>query len=212
VTAARAHSWLLAIATRRSCQWASHRRSCLWEFGVAWALTSTKLSSCCAKQINIQNCSCRSQFNCLEFMAPSVTPEDGISGYEHDHTQGPACSIACRPGTVVRNYFAPVKQQDGSTTCGQRAQARVNNADDLLQALGAKAPRVQVKNGYMMAEDDGLAAVNKSLAGGEQQRYLEKLKVGVQTDTQARTCLAPCCHVGCLVCLLCAASSESCDL
>jgi hypothetical protein len=46
-----------------------------------------------------------SQFNCLEFISPNITPEHGISGYEHDRTQGPACSIACGAGTAYRNYF-----------------------------------------------------------------------------------------------------------
>ena len=46
-----------------------------------------------------------SQFNCLEFVGPEVTPEDGVTGYSSDRTQGPACSIACGPATVYRNYF-----------------------------------------------------------------------------------------------------------
>ena len=32
-----------------------------------------------------------SQFNCLEFVGPSVTPEDGVTGYAWDKTQGPCC-------------------------------------------------------------------------------------------------------------------------
>merc|ERR1712232_490411 len=47
-----------------------------------------------------------SQFNCLEMPSPSVTPEDGVSGYFRDATQGPACSLACPAATVYRNYFA----------------------------------------------------------------------------------------------------------
>ncbi len=46
-----------------------------------------------------------SQFNCLEFIHPEITPEDGISVYAYDKTQGPACSIACGPATAYRNYF-----------------------------------------------------------------------------------------------------------
>ena len=34
-----------------------------------------------------------SQFNLLEMGSPSMTPEDGVGIYEHDHTQGPACAI-----------------------------------------------------------------------------------------------------------------------
>ncbi|CAJ1350476.1 unnamed protein product [Effrenium voratum] len=57
-----------------------------------------------------------SQFNCLEFVGPSVTPEHGITGYVMDRTQGPACSIACGPATAFRNYFAPVRRPDGKWT------------------------------------------------------------------------------------------------
>jgi hypothetical protein len=32
-----------------------------------------------------------SQFNCLEFISPGMTPEAGITIYEDDKTQGPAC-------------------------------------------------------------------------------------------------------------------------
>jgi hypothetical protein len=49
-----------------------------------------------------------SQFNLLEMVSPEVTPEAGIDGYEHDHTQGPACAIACGAGTIYRNYFVPL--------------------------------------------------------------------------------------------------------
>merc|ERR1712226_959054 len=44
-----------------------------------------------------------SQFNCLEMPHPSVTPEDGVSGYFYDMTQGPACALACPAATVSRN-------------------------------------------------------------------------------------------------------------
>ena len=39
-----------------------------------------------------------SQFNLLEMTSPRVTPEDGVTRYRNDPTQGPACAIAagCR--------------------------------------------------------------------------------------------------------------------
>lgn len=49
-----------------------------------------------------------SQFNVLEMTGPSVTPEDGVTRYEHDHTQGPACAIAAGAATIYRHYFVPV--------------------------------------------------------------------------------------------------------
>jgi hypothetical protein len=35
-----------------------------------------------------------SQFNLLEMIGPHITPEDGVTRYAADRTQGPACAIA----------------------------------------------------------------------------------------------------------------------
>ena len=48
-----------------------------------------------------------SQFNMLEMIGPEVTPEDGVTRYQYDKTQGPACAIAAGAATVFRNYFVP---------------------------------------------------------------------------------------------------------
>ena len=48
-----------------------------------------------------------SQFNMLEMVSPGVTPEQGVTRYAHDWTQGPARAIAAGAGTIYRNYFAP---------------------------------------------------------------------------------------------------------
>jgi hypothetical protein len=39
-----------------------------------------------------------SQFNCLEFPGPECKPEDGVTAYFCDRTQGPACALACGAG------------------------------------------------------------------------------------------------------------------
>lgn len=44
-----------------------------------------------------------SQFNLLEMVSPDITPEDGVTRYQHDHTQGPACAIAAGAATIYRN-------------------------------------------------------------------------------------------------------------
>ena len=56
-----------------------------------------------------------SQFNLLEMTGPEVTPEHGVTRYQHDRTQGPACAIAAGAATIYRNYFAPVNGSDGQT-------------------------------------------------------------------------------------------------
>jgi hypothetical protein len=48
-----------------------------------------------------------SQFNLLEMVSPDVTPEHGVTRYQSDPTQGPACAIAAGAATIYRNYFAP---------------------------------------------------------------------------------------------------------
>ncbi len=72
-----------------------------------------------------------SQFNLLEMTGPHVTPEDGVTRYIDDHTQGPACAIAAGAATVYRNYFAPV---DGHV--GQTRDRQIDCLRDLGAALG----------------------------------------------------------------------------
>lgn len=56
-----------------------------------------------------------SQFNLLEMTGPDVTPEDGVTRYQFDRTQGPACAIAAGAVTIYRNYFAPMGNGAGQT-------------------------------------------------------------------------------------------------
>jgi hypothetical protein len=37
-----------------------------------------------------------SQFNLLEMVSPATTPEHGVTRYQFDRTQGPACAIAAK--------------------------------------------------------------------------------------------------------------------
>jgi hypothetical protein len=60
-----------------------------------------------------------SQFNLLEMVSPTVTPEQGVTRYQHDHTQGPACAMAAGAATIYRNYFAPLGGGHGQTTARQ---------------------------------------------------------------------------------------------
>ena len=56
-----------------------------------------------------------SQFNLLEMVNPNVTPEQGVSRYEFDPTQGPACAIAAGAATVYRAYPVEVGGETGQT-------------------------------------------------------------------------------------------------
>ena len=74
-----------------------------------------------------------SQFNALEMTGPQVRPEDGVTRYQFDPTQGPACAIAAGAATIWRNYFLPL----GDAT-GQTAQRQLDTLAGLGQALAAR--------------------------------------------------------------------------
>ncbi len=78
-----------------------------------------------------------SQFNLLEMPGPEVSPEDGVDGYEDDHTQGPACAIAAGAGTFYRNYFADVNGQIGQSTGNQ-----IDCLKDVGEVLGNQGGRL----------------------------------------------------------------------
>jgi hypothetical protein len=60
-----------------------------------------------------------SQFNVLEMTGPSVSPEEEVTRYIRDRTQGPACAIAAGAATIYRNYFLPVAGESGQTSTRQ---------------------------------------------------------------------------------------------
>lgn len=120
-----------------------------------------------------------SQFNCLEFPGPDTIPEDGVTKYIYDGTQGPACALAAAPATVVRNYLVPVGLQTG-----QSVDAQLNNLEEVLSSLKAQ-DLVRVRNGYTHSDDERLGAINTKLAD-ERARELakEQLRVGVHSEVE----------------------------
>jgi len=131
-----------------------------------------------------------SQFNCLEFPSQRCTPEDGIAAYAHDHTQGPACAIACAAGTVVRNYFGIGSPDNRSGAEPQRNDNQINNLKDIEVILENDSKQYfQVKNGYTMATDSSLyelgAVLQKSI--DLQNKLAGRLRIGMQWDTEV-TC------------------------
>ena len=63
-------------------------------------------------------------------ISPSVTPAAGVTRYQDDFTQGPACAIAAGAATIFRNYFAIVGDQEGQT-----ADRQFDGLADLGKAL-----------------------------------------------------------------------------
>jgi len=120
-----------------------------------------------------------SQVNLLEMAGPAVTPDQGIDIYEQDHTQGPACAIACGAGTLHRNYLVEL---DGAK--GQTADRQINAFSGLAAALGMTVP---VKNGYVWPAAAQLVqakALIESSDTDERDRLAGALAIGVQADTE----------------------------
>ncbi len=124
-----------------------------------------------------------SQFNLLEMVSPSVTPEHGVGVYENDRTQGPACAIAAGAGTIYRNYFATVNGQTG-----QSAGNQIDCLADIGEALGNFESRLwEMRNGYALATQSGLVEIGQRLRSAsedELDKLRQLLRIGIQWNTQ----------------------------
>jgi len=106
-----------------------------------------------------------SQFNLLEMTGPDISPEDGVTRYQIDHTQGPACAMAAGAATIFRNYL--VRFPDG--TIGQTRERQIDCLQDLGEALGNKDGGLwRMQNGYPLFTRDGLARVDRQLAAASE--------------------------------------------
>jgi hypothetical protein len=124
-----------------------------------------------------------SQFNLLEMVGPSVTPEQGISIYANDPTQGPACAIAAGAGTIYRNYFAAVNGQTG-----QSADNQIDCLRTIGDALENRNEQLwMMRNGYVIPTESGLREITDRLTGmedAERDAIRGKLRIGLQWDTE----------------------------
>jgi hypothetical protein len=135
-----------------------------------------------------------SQFNLLEMPTQHVTPEDGVTGYQSDPTQGPACAIAAGAATIYRNYFVPI-----GGSYGQTARRQLDGLADLGEALSS-ATELPVgdlwtmKNGYALATRTGLDAIARhfSMLTEEKKDVLRgTLRIGVHRDVEVTEAAAP---------------------
>ena len=111
-----------------------------------------------------------SQFNVLEMTGPNVSPEEGVTRYVHDRTQGPACAIAAGAATIYRNYFLPVVGESGQTSTRQiDGLAEIGQA--LSVALGRSVETLwQMRNGYALCHQTGLEAISAHLPAPRRTR------------------------------------------
>ena len=126
-----------------------------------------------------------SQFNLLEMVGPDVTPEEGVTRYVYDRTQGPACAMAAGAGTIWRNYLVPVGDQIGQTATRQ-LDGLADIGEALAQDMGVPRETLwRMSNGYALPAPGALAQIEAYLAtlpeeGRDRLRGL--LRVGVHRD------------------------------
>ena len=124
-----------------------------------------------------------SQFNLLEMVSPNVIPEQGVGIYELDHTQGPACAIACGAGTIYRNYFA-----QGGGQQGQSASHQIDCLGDLGAVLGNADEHLwKMQNGYAIPSGNGLKEIDtrlKAASDEEWDQLKSMLRIGIMENTQ----------------------------
>ncbi len=128
-----------------------------------------------------------SQFNLLEMTGPSVTPEHGVTGYQHDQTQGPACAMAAGAATIYRNYLASV---DGRA--GQTRDRQLDGLAELGAALGQELDTPiealwSMQNGYAMCTGEGLQAIAQhltSIDGNQLDELRGLLRLGIHSHVE----------------------------
>jgi hypothetical protein len=131
-----------------------------------------------------------SQFNLLEMVGPDVSPEDGVTLYQHDRTQGPACAIAAGAATIYRNYLMPI-----GDAVGQRTGQQFDGLLDIGAALGnANGHLWKMRNGYVQCTAQGLKDVEARIAQMTEQERGQlrgRLRIGVHRDAHVTDALEP---------------------
>lgn len=120
-----------------------------------------------------------SQFNALEMVSPEISPLYGVTRYEWDLTQGPACAIACGAGTIYRNYFLETEYLNG-----QDEHHQLNLLEDLEDSIKGFW---EMKNGYLLIDEENLEMVNRIISDASEKEYEELqnlVRIGSQQNTQ----------------------------
>ncbi|ACA16009.1 conserved hypothetical protein [Methylobacterium sp. 4-46] len=135
-----------------------------------------------------------SQFNLLEMVGPDVTPEDGVTGYAHDGTQGPACAMAAGAATIYRNYLVPIADEAGQTA-DRQLDALADLGLELARRLGTSMSALwRMQNGYALAKEAGLSAISMHLRVADAatlDALRGLLRIGVHWDVEATDARGP---------------------
>ena len=103
---------------------------------------------------------------CLSYSLCRFTqPEDGVTLYAADPTQGPACALACAAGSVYRNYFCPRELLFDSDSC---APVEIKEGDEPYpgQSLALQVTRAmkrKYKTQNVLLQVNNLAGVHRAL-------------------------------------------------
>ena len=119
-----------------------------------------------------------------------VSPEQGVTGYAFDRTQGPVCAIAAGAATVYRNYFAEVGGKIGQT---------FDNQIDCLSSVGDTLGNTSnvlwsVSNGYALCSPEGLSKINLRLQSSdesEKDKLRQHLCIGLHSEVEVTDAEAP---------------------
>jgi hypothetical protein len=120
-----------------------------------------------------------------------VTPEAGVTRYQSDYTQGPACAMAAGAATIYRNYFVEIGDQRGQTQ-----QRQIDCLADVGAALGNERGTLWgMRNGYAMCNDRGISVIDSKLRAASEAELDEVrrlLRIGVHWDVEVTASPKPC--------------------
>lgn len=127
-------------------------------------------------------------------VSPRVSPEDGVTRYQHDPTQGPACAIAAGAATIYRNYFAPVDGEPGQTAVRQ-LDALAPLGATLARRLGRPVSALwRMRNGYALCTPEGLDAIAALLRSDDESgrdALRAELCIGLHHDVEVTDAHGP---------------------
>lgn len=111
-----------------------------------------------------------SQQNCLEMINPQVSPEDGITIYSKDLTQGPISAMLTPAGLAYREFLIPI----GSTQ-GQSATKQLDMSYPARQQIARKSGVFgKTINGYLFYTNEELHDLNQALFGVTSERIISR--------------------------------------
>jgi nicotinic acid mononucleotide adenylyltransferase len=131
-----------------------------------------------------------SQFNLLEMPSSEVSPDEGITDYILDKTQGPACAMSCPGAILYRNYFMRHDSsniKDDGEFIGQLRGHQINMLKE-IENYNKDKNYWHFENGYIMPHKDnidGMSKLGEILKNDDMfELYKDMLRVGIQWNTQ----------------------------